>query len=64
MKPIFAAFFGLFMVVFYLVFSGMLAFTDIFTAIIPKKIAYILAAILFLYGIFRGYRYYKLNKNR
>jgi hypothetical protein len=64
MKPSFNAIFGIFMVVFYFVFSGMLAFTGIFNAIIPKKTAYILSAIFFLYGIFRAYRYYRTSRNK
>lgn len=64
MKPATNAYFGIFMVVFYFVFSGMLALTDIFNAIMPRKTSYILSAILFVYAIFRAYRYYREYKNK
>ncbi len=50
------------MVIFYFAFAGMLTFTNIFNVIIPKKTGYVLAAVLFLYGIFRTYRFIKIKK--
>jgi len=64
MKTTFSDLFGLFMVVFYFIFSGILVFTNIFTAVLSKNYCYILGAVFFIYGTFRTYRYFRINKRQ
>ncbi len=48
---------GLFMVIIYLGMASLLLFSDVF--VMQKTLKIIIGILLFLYGLFRGYRVWK-----
>ena len=66
LKNIFQKFlkiFGYVMVLFYLILSSVLLFTNIFSTTLPPIKRYILGGMLLAYGIFRAYRVFQSQKD-
>lgn len=53
--------FGIFMVLIYMGMAFLLIFSPIFTKNYSDTFRYIIGALFFLYGLFRGYRIIKEN---
>lgn len=53
---------GIIMVAIYLAMAYALLFTTLFAYTVPLWVRYVMGAVFFLYGIYRGYRVYKGNK--
>lgn len=66
LKNIFQKFlkiFGYVMVLFYLILSSVLLFTNIFSTTLSPIKRYILGGMLLAYGIFRAYRVFQSQKD-
>ena len=50
---------GMIMVAIYFAMAFLLVFTTLFVGKMPEWVRFVMGAVFFVYGIFRGYRVYK-----